>query len=129
MKKVEIAQKYLNSVYKGDIETATQMLDPSIKLTMEGNNQMSGVYSGIDAFFSAFGKMMDLTDNTYQMESQIEWLEGETRAVLFALESAIKDGKPYNFRRVIDYQIENEKIVEITIYEGEPTIADIVFAA
>ncbi len=128
MRNIETAQKYLSAVYAGDIPAATALLDPTIRLEMNGNNVLSGTYTGTHAFFATFGEMMALTGNTYKMEEAIEWLEGEERAVLFALESAEKDGKKYVFQRVIDYQIQNEKIVAIKIYEGEPLIADMVFS-
>ena len=128
MKNVEVAQKYLKAVYSGDVDTAKSMLAPMIKLTIRGNNELSGNYESIENFFAAFGKMMELANNTYRMDEQIEWLEGEKRAVLFALESAEKDGKRHQFHRVIDYKIDGNEILEIRIYEGDPHVVDNVFS-
>ncbi|MGB5819559.1 MAG: hypothetical protein WBG90_08745 [Saonia sp.] len=128
MKNIEIAQKYLNAAYSGDIATAKSVLDANIKLTMNGNNEVSGTTIGREPFFKSFGKMLQLTNNTYNLDEQVEWLEGHRRAVLIAKESAIRNDKKLEFGRVIDYIIKEGVIKEIKIYEGEPTIADIAFS-
>ncbi|GAA4277301.1 nuclear transport factor 2-like protein [Aquimarina mytili] len=128
MKNIEIAKKYLNAAYSGDIATAKSLLDENVKLTMNGNNEISGITNGREPFFASFGKMLQLTNNTYNLDEQVEWLEGQERAILIAKESAIRNDEKFEFSRVIDYIIKEGIIKEIKIYEGDPTIADKAFS-
>ncbi len=127
MKNTEIAQAYLNAAYSGDIVKAKSLLADDITLVMGGNNELSGTYVGPEKFMEGFGKMLQITNNTYQMKEQIEWLEGEHRTILITEEQAEKKGELHIFKRVVDYQIEEGKIKAIQLYEGNPEITDNVF--
>ncbi len=127
MKNTEIAQAYLNAAYSGDIENAKSLLADDITLVMGGNNELSGTYVGPAKFMEGFGKMLEITNNTYQMKEQIEWLEGKNRCILITEEQAEKNGEAHTFKRVVDYQIKDGKIKAIQLYEGNPEITDNVF--
>ncbi len=127
MKNTTIAQQYLKAAYSNEIEKAKSYLSEDIRLTMGGKNELAGTYKGKDEFMGAFGKMLEMTNYTYTMKEAVEWLEGEKRAMLVTIEQAEKDGETHTFNRVVDYKIENDKITEITIYEGQPEIVDTIF--
>lgn len=124
----DIAQRYLKAIYQKDYETANNLLAENITLTMNGNNKLSGIRIGKPAFFEAFERMMQLTQFSYKMIDEIEWLEGHSRALLLAVETATKNNVSYHFNRAIDYQIQDGKIQAIKIYEGEPVTVDLIFS-
>lgn len=95
---------------------------------MNGNNKLSGIQIGKPAFFEAYERMMQITQFSYKMIEETEWLEGHSRAVVLAVETATKNNVSYHFNRAIDYQIQEEKIQAIKIYEGEPITVDLIFS-
>ena len=127
MKNTKIAKNYLEAAYSNEIEKAKSFLSENITLRMGGENALAGTYTGKDEFFGAFGKMLEMSNYTYKMIEQVEWLEGENRTILMTIEQVEKNGKEVAFERVVDYKIENSLISEITIYEAQPEKVDILF--
>ena len=128
MHNTTIAQQYLEAAYNKDIEKAKSYLSDDITLLMGGNNKLAGSYVGKDQFFATFGKMLEMTNFTYHLQEQVEWLEGKNRTLLLAIEEAERNGKKFEFKRAIDYQIQEDKIATVTIYEAAPQVVDQLFS-
>ncbi len=124
---VEMAKAYLDAAYNNDIQKAKTFLSENIIMKMGGNNVLAGTYKGKEAFMEVFGRMLAMTNYTYKMKEAVEWLEGEKRALLIAVEQAEKDGEVHTFKRIIDYVIDKDVITEIRIFELQPEVVDVVF--
>ncbi len=124
---VKQTKEFINRAYTGDIEGAKEMLSTDIVLEMGGKNQLSGQHIGRDGFFENFGKLLEITNGTYKMTKEYDWLNGTNRAVLIAQEFAERNGKKYYFDRVVEYVFTDDKISKVKIYEGDPFNVDEVF--
>lgn len=124
---VKQTKEFINRAYKGNIDGAKELLDENVTLEMGGDNKLSGNHIGRSAFFENFGRMMELSNGTYQMDNEYDWLNGNSKAVLIAQESVEKDGQRIYFDRVIQYNYSNGKIIRVKIYEGDPIVANNAF--
>jgi ketosteroid isomerase-like protein len=124
---IALVEEYIGAAYRGEIGAAGAMLADDVTLQMGGSNPLSGTYKGRDAFFGAFGKMMELSRGTYRMSEQQGWLSGEGRVALLAREQVELQGEIVSFDRVIVYEIADGKIQAVRVYEGDPEIADGAF--
>ncbi len=124
---VKQSKEFLNRAYQENIAGAKELLSKNVILEMGGNNKLSGTHKGRNGFFANFSRMMELSNGSYEMTHEYDWLNGNSKAVLIAQECAEKDGEVIYFDRVIQYDFDNEKIVRIKIYEGDPANVDKTF--
>lgn len=128
MRPIDIAQQYLAAVYSGDLTSAASRLSPDIELVMGGGGVLSGTHRGRQSFFAAFARMQDITGGTYRLTEQLAWTEDADRAILLASEEAHRGNEHLQFDRVIVYEVANDCITRIRIFEGDPAAAHRAFA-
>ncbi|WP_298545812.1 hypothetical protein [uncultured Aquimarina sp.] len=124
---VRKVKEFINKAYQGKITEARDMLHENVLLEMSGNNQLSGKHYGKDVFFENFSKMLALSNGTYKITKEYDWLNGEDKCLLIAEEFIERDGTMYYFDRVIQYDFEKDKISKVRIYEGNPSVVNEAF--
>jgi ketosteroid isomerase-like protein len=55
---------------KGDVETVMSLLTDDIEYYVSGRSPVSGTYKGKDEVLGLFGKMMELSGGTFQVDVQ-----------------------------------------------------------
>lgn len=125
---ITLVEQYMAAAYTGDLAAAGALLSENVTLRMGGKNSLAGIYQGRDAFFGAFGRMLELSRGTYKLIEQQDWLVGEARVALLAREQVEQQGKIVAFDRIITYDIADGKITAVRVYEGDPEIADRAFS-
>lgn len=124
---LDLVHQYQAAAYAGDVVAAGEFLSENVTLTMGGNNQLSGVYLGREAFFGAFGRMMEITAGTYRLAQEYDSFTSPTRAVFLVQEQASRDGRDYFYDRTVEFVFDGSHILGVRIYEGNPEVVDVVF--
>ncbi|WP_310397901.1 hypothetical protein [Hymenobacter sp.] len=124
---IALVHQYQAAAYSGDVAAAGEFLSDQVTLTLAGNNQLSGVYLGGDAFFGAFGRMMEITAGTYRLAQEYDSFSSPTRAVFLVQEQATRDGHDYVYDRVVEFIFDGPRILAVRVYEGNPEVVDVLF--
>ena len=96
---------------KGDMETIAKIFSPDIRWNISGRNQISGTYYGQDETFAFFGKLMELTDNTFAVHIH-DVLATDDHVVVLANERASRNGKSLESDDVHVWHLADGKAVE-----------------
>src|SRR2546421_2339807 len=86
----------LRTVYdafaKGDVATVMGLLTDDIKYHISGGSLVSGDYSGKDEVLGFFGKLMQLSGGTFQLEV-LDILANDEHGVTLTMERGQREGK------------------------------------
>lgn len=123
-----VVKQYMEAAYTGNISSAREFLTDDVALIMSGKNLLGNTFSGKENLFSAFGKMMDITNGTYKLVEEKQWLENDNFVALFATETGRKNGVDLFYDRIILYQFDQNKIKSIRVFEGNSEIVDLLFS-
>lgn len=61
---VEICRRAYAAFASGDMTTLESLMAPDVTWIVAGNNALTGVYTGRQATFSYFGKLLEITEGT-----------------------------------------------------------------
>lgn len=107
----ELVRSGYEAFSKGDIETIAKIFDADIRWNISGHNQISGTYNGQDDTFAFFGRLMELTDNTFAVEIH-DLLATDDHVVVLVKESATRNGKSLEADDVHVWHLANGKALE-----------------
>jgi ketosteroid isomerase-like protein len=76
-----------------------------------GRNQLAGEYRGRDAVYGFFGKLMQVTDGTFQLDLHTI-LADDDHAVVLVVTTASRGGKSMTVNDAHIYHLRDGKVVE-----------------
>ena len=107
----ELVRTGYEAFSKGDMETVARLFAPDIRWNVSGRSQISGTYTGQDNVFGFFGKLMELTDNTFGLDIH-DLLASDDHVVVLVNESATRNGKSIESDEVHVWHIAGGKATE-----------------
>ena len=112
----------LRTVYdafaRGDVETVMGLFTDDIEYHVSGRSPMSGVYSGKDEVLGLFGKLMERSGGTFQVEV-LDILANDQHGVVLTFERGQRDGKTLENRAVHVWDIRDGKCAQFRGYNEE----------
>jgi ketosteroid isomerase-like protein len=96
---------------KGDMETVAKLFAPDIRWNISGRSQISGTYTGQDDVFGFFGKLMEMTDNTFAMSIH-DLLASDDHVVVLVSESATRKGNSIDSDEVHVWHLDGGRATE-----------------
>jgi len=125
----ELMRRGYEAFSRGDMDTLrNELFTPDIVWHQGGRNQTSGDYRGADAVLGLFGKLVQLTDGTFQVEVH-DLLASEEHAVVLARVRAQRAGKTLEhgeYSHVCHFR--DGKLSEAWIVDVDPYELDEFFA-
>jgi ketosteroid isomerase-like protein len=116
----EVVREAVAGMTTGDMDRLGAMLSDDIVLHVPGSNQISGEYTGKEAFLGDFlGKLMSLTGGQFGLEPHEFLGSGEHAVGLYNI-TATRDGKTFTWSHVNVYHVRDGKVTEIWQHPGDP---------
>jgi len=123
MTAVEVMTNYIAAMSRGDFESGLDYFADDIVGYVPGRSPMAGERRGRAAVEGYIRDVMAHTRGEVSVEL-LEMLVGERHVALMVLERLGDDEHRVEIRRVNVYRVENDKIVEIRIFEGDQYAMD-----
>ncbi|HET6915630.1 MAG TPA: nuclear transport factor 2 family protein, partial [Acidimicrobiales bacterium] len=95
----------------GDMETVAKLFAPDIRWNISGRSQISGTYTGHDEVFGFFGKLMELTGNTFSVAIH-DLLASDDHVVVIVKESGTRNGTSLESDEVHVWHVEDGRATE-----------------
>jgi uncharacterized protein len=108
---VTLAKKGYNAFRTGDLAALDEVFADDIVFHVPGNNILSNSYQGKDATFGYFGKLMELTQGTFQVESLNLFVSNDQVAMLDRVQ-ATRNGKTLDIQLVLVLKVQDGQFVE-----------------
>jgi hypothetical protein len=108
---VTLAKKGYEAFRAGDLATLNEVFADDIVFHVPGTAQVSNDYHGKDATFGYFGKLVELTNGTFKVESLKVYVSDDKVAMLDRI-SAERNGKQLDQELVLVLQVRNGQFVE-----------------
>jgi ketosteroid isomerase-like protein len=117
---------YVAAVGRRDMAAALSVFAEDLILHVPGRNQISGVHHGRSGLQWFLQKQVELTGGTFRPAMNGILSKDERIIVGFDI-TATRDGKEFQWKRLLDYRVQDGSIAETRIYEGDQAVADEVF--
>ena len=124
--KVQAIMAYQMNVATGNIDAARTIFDPDVVYVVPGKSQLAGTYTGPDAVMGYFGRLMALTEGTYEI-SAMHWMVSDDHVSLFTTNHATKDGNALTWTETIVFAFENGRKKRIDLLSGDQYGVDAFF--
>lgn len=122
-----LMQRAYDAFSAGDLAALGELIADDATWHQPGHNAISGDYTGREAIFEYFGKLVELTGGTFKAEV-IDIVADDDRAMAVQHSTADKDGKVYDTKNVLVSEIRDGKFVETQVYESNPELEDSFWA-
>src|SRR5690242_20156290 len=108
----ELIRSGYDAFIKGDSPAVLEVFSPDIRWQVGGRSATAGEYVGHDAVLGFFGKLMDLSAGSFQIEV-VDVLASEDRVVVLTRETGEREGhRPLDIRGVHMWRVAGGKAVE-----------------
>jgi len=107
----ELIQSGYEAFSKGDMETVAKLFASDIRWNISGRSQISGTYNGHDEVFAFFGKLMEMTDNTFSVSIH-DLLASDDHVVVLVTESGTRNGNSIESDEVHIWHLDNGQATE-----------------
>jgi ketosteroid isomerase-like protein len=115
----ELMTDYLAAARRGDWETAFGYFAEDIVMRVPGRSRLAGDRRGKQAAMDYIQRVREhYREGGIELEL-VDMLEGDRRVALLVVERFNRDGRSVEIRRANVYRVEDDAIVEITIFEAD----------
>lgn len=111
----------------GDLETVFGLFADDIVWHNGGSNELTGDYRGHDAVMGMFGKLLEVTGGTLQLELH-DVLANDTHGTVLVTAHAERDGQPIDVREVNVWHLADGKATEFWVFAEDTAELDKMFA-
>jgi len=120
----ELMTAYLDAARRDDWDTAFGYFAEDIVMRVPGRSRLAGDRHGKQAAVDYIQTMREhYREGRIELEL-VDMLEGDERVALLVVERFHRDGETVEIRRANVYRVENDAIVEITIFEADQYAVD-----
>ena len=120
----ELMTDYLDAARRGDWDTAFGYFADDIVMRVPGRSRLAGDRHGKQAAVDYIQTVRDhYREGGIELEL-VDMLEGDRRVALLVVERFHRDGRTVEIRRANVYRVEDDAIVEITIFEADQYAVD-----
>jgi ketosteroid isomerase-like protein len=121
-----LIHEYVEAVGRRDMEAALSVFAEDLRLHVPGRNQVCGEHHGRAGLQWFLQKQVELTGGTFR-PAMNGIVSKEERIIVGFDITATRNGKTFHWKRLLDYRVQDGKIAETRIYEGDQYVADEVF--
>jgi ketosteroid isomerase-like protein len=108
---LHLMSRTLEAFRTGDAETLSQVFSPDVVWRVPGRSALAQDYRGQAEVFGFFGRLMDLTQGTFRVES-IDMLANDEGGVFVDRIGAERNGKRLDVELLLRVRIQDGRIVE-----------------
>jgi ketosteroid isomerase-like protein len=120
----ELMTDYLAAAKRGDWDTAFGFLADDLLIHIPGRSAFAGQRFGKEAVVDYITSIRErYRDGAIELEL-IDMLCSDERVVLLLRERFHGEGEPIEIRRANVYRVEDEKVVEVSIFEADQYVVD-----
>jgi ketosteroid isomerase-like protein len=120
-------EELLRSAYatfdRGDLEGYWAVCAQDFAFHIPGQNQVTGTYQGKEQFFGMIGRVMELTEGTFQEEVH-DVLANDEHGVVLAIHRFERNSRSKEYRTAHIYHIHNGKLAECWEQPQDQSIFD-----
>ncbi|HEY7449891.1 MAG TPA: nuclear transport factor 2 family protein [Vicinamibacterales bacterium] len=106
-----LMRRALDAFRSGDVPTLAQVFARDVVWRVPGRSALAKDYKGQDEVFGFFGRLMELTNGTFRVES-LDMFANDRGGVFVDRLSAARDGKTLDVRLLLHVSIRNGQIAE-----------------
>ncbi len=125
--RVRSVLSYQRQVAAGDLASARTIFWPEVTYEVPGRNQLAGTYQGPDQVMGYFGRLFELTDNTYAI-SRMHWLTSGDRVGLLTRNHATRGGRTLAWDELIVFTFVEGRKRSIAHFSGDQYGVDALFS-
>jgi ketosteroid isomerase-like protein len=125
---IDLVRAYLATAGSGDLDRAAQFFTDDFVWVAQGDNPGAGIRTGPRAVLNYFGEMKGLSDGTYAITGEVDWLVSDSRVMLIAAETMTVGGRRHDWRRFILFTVRGAQFCDLRIFEDDQAAFDTVFA-
>jgi ketosteroid isomerase-like protein len=104
-------RRALDAFRSGDMPTLAQVFAQDVVWRVPGRSVLAKDYQGQDEVFRFFGRLMELTNGTFRVES-LDMFANDRGGVFVDRLAAARDGKTLDVRLLLHVSIRNGQIAE-----------------
>ena len=108
---LDVMRKALNAFQTGDVPVMLALFSKDIVWRVPGRNPLAQDYRGRDEFFGFLGRLMQLTDGTFKVES-LDMMANDRGGLFVDRVTAERDGRRLDVRLLLQVTIVDGQIVE-----------------
>lgn len=125
-----LVAEYLDAWLRMDVEHGSSFYADDLVVHVPGRHELAGTYRGRAAFHAGYvERAFELTGGRWSVESVEDILASESRAMALVNKRFERDGEPPLETLVISvYEIDDDKIVQLWMYDQDPYAVDAFFA-
>ncbi len=114
---IKLIETFLSAVQKVDMEKLVTLMEPDMRWSQPGHNQVSGNKQSAGEVFQMVGKMFELSANTLTLaEVKVLAANSNQVACLLRWTAAHPSGKKLDIENIDVYTVANGKITEATVF-------------
>jgi uncharacterized protein len=111
----DLVRRGYEAFAKGDMDTLRELFDPEIVWHFPGRSVLAGDHRGTDAVLGFFGKTIELTAGTFQVEVH-DVVADDRHTVGLHLATGEREGRTLlEDREVLVFHIRDGKVVEVAV--------------
>lgn len=114
---IKLIETFLNAVKTVNMEQLVTLLEPDMRWSQPGRNQVSGYKQSAGEVFQMVGKMFELSVNTLSLvEVKVLAANSNQVACLLRWTATQPSGKQLDVENIDVYTVANGKITEATVF-------------
>lgn len=122
---IQVAQKYFESLAKGDLQTLGSLFADNVIWHQPGQGSLSKTYYGKQELFPLFGKLMDISEGTFKIDSVKSIMaNGNLVTAVLHFSAHKSNGKSISMDGVDLMKIEDGLIKEVHLFSGDQKAED-----
>jgi uncharacterized protein len=107
----ELVRRGYRAFEAGDLDTLREQLDPNVVWHVVGRGPLAGDYRGIDEVFGFFGKIVELTGGTFELDVH-DILANDEHAVVLVRARGERGGKKLEDPQAHVLHVKDGKVTE-----------------
>ena len=102
----------------GDLDLLRVVMGQDVVWHEPGRSPLAGDYKGLEAVLGFLGQLKARSGGTFSVEI-LDVLSEPERAVVFQRETATRNDKTLDMIAAVDFEIHQQKITEVTVYQAD----------
>lgn len=124
----EVMAAYGEAWERGDPDGAFTFYSDDVVMRLPGRGPLAGVHEGREAVVTTIRALLARTTGESALVDIIDRLVSPTRIAMLVRESVVRDEESLELHRVNVYQVRDEKIISIDIFEADQYAVDAFFS-
>jgi ketosteroid isomerase-like protein len=111
----DLVRRGYDAFSRGDMDTLRELFDPGIVWHFPGRSVLAGDHRGVDAVLGFFGRTMELTGGTFQVQLH-DVVADDRHTVGMHVATGQREGRTLEGREVLVFDVRDGKVVEAWQY-------------